>query len=670
MLAKKKAERREAVAASALGKKRERHGDDGPVISKKKKNFSQRKTPMLNREDIISGATDNRASVIKSLGDHIDTRLKEITFEDDLDRQLDADAFNERKLELIEEAQLLAGTAQRAVAVPASKFLSLTADGIRQVRIHHNSNAVTAVASLGTDVVVFGDKTGKVYWVDISTEKESRGMTTGEKRERARRKKILLEPSMKGSVVSIAISDTRQNRPSTRDIFERSSVDVSCTSYIAAGAADGSIGIWDTRTRNSKGLLFMHRKAVTGLSFRLHSSTLRSVSEDGVLRVWSVPQMMMVDSLFGHIGKVFSVHGLRKETCASVGEDGAMRFWKTEAATQQGYSYLIQHRKEAQGVPVNHAATGAEKKENSCPIGLECVTMLNESIVVAGAVDGTLLVFDINKRKPVIVHLAAHGYGYVGDGTGLEKEACALDTEEGEKPPIRQNPNPITAIAAVPYADLIASASYDGIVRLWRLAELPEGGMALQGVAEVPVSSLVNSLHFSPDGDHLYVACSKEPRLGRWVVRREALNSVLVIPLSSLGLRSLAGLSGGIEHVPALLYGFVENDEEEEEEEEPAEPITKDAVEEEEPSEAESSVDQQPEETESSFFEVGEDGQLVLSAKQTLSSNRKDDGEEEDVMKRKKKNPVKKTVKTAKRTMGKGKSIAKKKSPMKKKKAK
>lgn len=47
--------------------------------------------------------------------------------------------------------------------------------------------------------------------------------------------------------------------------------------------------------------------------------------------------------------------------------------------------------------------------------------MLTDTIVIVGGVDGTLLVFDINRRKPVITVPAAHGYGCVGDGTGLER---------------------------------------------------------------------------------------------------------------------------------------------------------------------------------------------------------------------------------------------------------
>lgn len=46
--------------------------------------------------------------------------------------------------------------------------------------------------------------------------------------------------------------------------------------------------------------------------------------------------------------------------------------------------------------------------------------MLTDTIVIVGGVDGTLLIFDINRRKPVITVPAAHGYGCVGDGTGLE----------------------------------------------------------------------------------------------------------------------------------------------------------------------------------------------------------------------------------------------------------
>lgn len=641
--------------------------------------------PSFAASTMVSASPEDASSMIRSIGDHINTRLQDIAFDDDPD----ADLFEDKKRELLEEAQLAAGTKQRVVSTSVAHYVkshhvdvsptaaTAAADlaGLHMVRVRHNCNAVTAVATLGTELVVFGDKSGKVYVGDLNVG-DGAGTSTsklnGSAPRPARPGKVLLEPTLPAAVVSMAVSDTRHNRPSTRDLFEKTSVDMSCTSYIAAGAADGSIGIWETATRQHKGLLFMHRKPITGLSFRAMTATLYACCEDGTLRVWSVPQMMAVDKLFGHEGRICGVHGLRRETCATVGEDGTMRFWKIDAATQQAYEYRLQHKRDAlqqheskRGVGAGGApsatttttTTGAaspsssslsqrlspeDAKKADCVIAMDCVSMLNESIVVAGAVDGSIVVFDVNRRKPLLVHPVAHGRGFIGDGTGLEKAAGqyeAVEEEEEQQRSRREsasdaekeathrpqrdreasssfatsraNPNPITAVATVPYADVVATASYDGVVRLWQMRGVRSGALApgkrtslpasdadptgadpgssgsgssgkpspsasakpdgpqLVPLVELPVAALVTSLTFSPDGDVLYVACSKEPRQGRWVVQRSALNSVCVIPLTEIGLQPLRALAS-VDHVPAQLYGFHSDQDDDDDEEEEA----------------------------------------------------------------------------------------------------
>lgn len=591
MLAKKKAAKKAAIVASVSKAAATVHAGK---FSKTVAYSGKRRE--ASRADAIDDGTsgDRRTALIRSVGDHINTRLATIDGAEDVD----GDLFDDKRKEMMEEARLAAGTQQRIVsgvmaqyvasckesadatghkkpcgAVAASSSAHWNGEGagsaLQLVRVGHNSNAVTAVATLGTELVLFGDKSGKVYMTDLSPNQSSHNAVAHVERLG---KKVMLEPPMNGPVTCIAVSDTRGCRPNTRDLFEKSSVDTSCTSYVSAGAADGSISIWETATRKHKGLLFMHRKPVTGLAFRLGTSDLYSVSEDATLRVWSVPTMMCSDKLFGHEGRIYDINALKRETCATVGDDGTMRFWKVEAATQQSFSFLVQHRDEVVKGGSSSPSVDATDKNSTCPIQLECVAMLNDSIVLAGAVDGSIVVFDTNRRKPIVVVPHAHGYKSLADGTGLENTTLT--------PPSSRQYNTITSITTVPYADVAATASYDGVVRLWHVAGVGAGsvaagrrtalpgaaasesrGPALRLLAEFPVMSLVTSLRFSLDGDALYVGCSKESRLGRWVVHRGSLNSVCVLPLTKRGEQALSKV-GNVEHVPAQLYNFVDNEEE------------------------------------------------------------------------------------------------------------
>ncbi|KEG15668.1 putative WD40 repeat protein [Trypanosoma grayi] len=635
MLAKKRAERKQAIATTAAAErkkellrvKRLRHeSKDGEDDEKEQK---PRRTGKRDRGvqeeqavDPMLLAAEEPTEVLRAIGDHVNTRLQELEFDDDID----ADLFDEQQRQLREEAALAAGTKTRVLAPQIAAFLQkqqqqqhhegVHADtgGVKMVRVGHNSNAVTAVCNFGPDVVVFGDKSGAVYIAELLCGPSS--MVS---------QKSLLSPCLPAAVLAIAVSDTRGVRPSQRALFERSTVDTSITSYIAAGAADGTISIWVTGTRRHMGFLTMHRSAVTGLTFR--HDTLYSCSNDETLRVWSVPQMICQDKLFGHQGRVFGVHCLKRERCASVGDDGTMRYWKVDAATQQEFA----------------TSTHFDVK-----VVLECVAMMNDNIVLCGAANGALLVFDVNRRKPIAVREAAHGYGFAGDGTGLEKisaEQASGDgarqahhnsqrqQPEGQQQRRRQNPNPITAVASLPYSDVAASASYDGVVRLWQLTTPDDAKKAgrkddgtsstittttFECLASIPIDAIVTSLYFSPSSDVLVVGCSKEPRLGRWVVQRRALNAVCVVPLNNTTMQAFASCPN-VEHVPAMLYGFTDEDDGEEA---TAAPAAKSQAGDANSDEASQSADvgdgdgddDDDDGDEAGLFTVGEDGQMQFSA--------------------------------------------------------
>jgi ribosomal RNA-processing protein 9 len=89
--------------------------------------------------------------------------------------------------------------------------------------------------------------------------------------------------------------------------------------------------------------------------------------------------------------------------------------------------------------------------------------------------------------------------------------------------------NWISAVAAMPYSDLIASGSCDGMVRLWRCGR---ENTTIEEVRQIPVTGFVNSLCFANSGKFLLVGVGQEHRLGRWQRMAAARNGVLVVPLT------------------------------------------------------------------------------------------------------------------------------------------
>lgn len=187
---------------------------------------------------------------------------------------------------------------------------------------------------------------------------------------------------------------------------------------------------------------------------------------------------------------------------------------------------------------------------------IDCVAFIDEDHFFSGADDkycfirilvrsrflliSSLALWGTLKKKPLSVTRDAHsGNGY-SETSGAE--------------------NWITAVAALPYSDLVASGihiafefrlpwllagSKDGLIRLWCCSN---DYRSMEQTASVPMVTnwrviyqtndvvvqlgFVNALKFSSDGSFLAAGVGQEHRLGRWWRLKEAKNTVCIIPLS------------------------------------------------------------------------------------------------------------------------------------------
>lgn len=561
------------------------------ALAKKKKAASS-----LAGGSAIADVVDQGA-IVKSLGDHINTRMQEIDYNEDIDEV----EFEERSRALKAEAAEKMGNAQRDLRLVAEH---LTSGRVTPLFVGHNRNSITCCAQID-DLIWYGDKTGAVY---------SYSVTSHEKR--------FLTPSLDGGVLSIAVSDTRGSKQNPNTL-ERTSVDHSCPSYVAAGAGDGNIHIWKTFTLEYLGVLKLHRTGVTGLSFRGASSTLYSCSNDSTVRVWAVAEMIAVDRLFGHLGPALCIASLRKERAVTGGLDRSVRYWKIEAGSQVEYASL-------------QAPT-------------ECVAMLNDDTLVAGSANGLLAVYDVGKMNPLCTVTAAHGAGECGDGTGLEKEALfTCGSNQAPRAGALQNGNGIMAIACPANGNIIATGSFDGLVRIWEFIPRAAGGQGkepqpaqLNLAGTIPLEGVIAGLSFSADAKVLVVVTSKEPRLGRWITRAGCLNGIYIFPI------------GGLKHAPTET-ALAENAKRFAPRKDV---VRKQAVvvpsrnrtDEEDGADSESVADDEEAEVEDDglpndddLFQVGEHGQLIFkSASKSPSNNKKEIGSA-DSLKRGEKTSLKK----------------------------
>uniref|UniRef100_A0AC35THA9 WD_REPEATS_REGION domain-containing protein n=1 Tax=Rhabditophanes sp. KR3021 TaxID=114890 RepID=A0AC35THA9_9BILA len=257
--------------------------------------------------------------------------------------------------------------------------------------------------------------------------------------------------------------------------------------YLATGGSEGIIKIWNLETLEFVSNLLGHSAAVTSLVFRLGvEGQLFSGSEDRSIRYWDTKQMGYVDIMYGHtslVGKIDVLHRPRILTCGT--RDQSVRIFKVGEDSQ----LLFNPHVEAMSV--------------------DTVCFVDANTFVSGAIDGSISIWNIAKKKPVLIQKNAHANGkFLGN--------------EGAW---------ITAIAAVPYSNLLVSGSNNGVINFWKLAK---DNKKLNLIESYEVEGFVNDIKFSENGDTAYFAVGKDHKLGRWSVIQTAKNHILVLPLKPI----------------------------------------------------------------------------------------------------------------------------------------
>lgn len=336
-----------------------------------------------------------------------------------------------------------------------------------------------------------------------------------------------------GRIISIAVSDSGK--------------------FLATGDENARIIIWEADSLNPRKLFTQHRAAITGLSFRRGTEQLFSSSADRTIKIFSCQELAYVETLFGHQDIVIDIAGgleTNVETCVSVGaRDRTARLWKVVeesqlvfrgggTARQKGMEKLRKGRFGANvddEAPETEHVNGDADDDEDPPIAyaegsIDCVALLDAQLFVTGSDNGALSLWSVHKKKPLFTVPLAHGRD-----APIPPEEMSADGNVTAP----RLPRYITALATVPYADLIVSASWDGWVRAWQLGPdkrtieplgkvgrvLPQeqNGASDSKAGAGPIKGIINGLAVCErgtrgrDGVCIVAAVGKEARLGRWV---------------------------------------------------------------------------------------------------------------------------------------------------------
>ncbi|CAG8981002.1 hypothetical protein HYALB_00013322 [Hymenoscyphus albidus] len=315
--------------------------------------------------------------------------------------------------------------------------------------------------------------------------------------------------------------------------------------YVVTGGRDRRIIVWEAETLIPLRVFTQHRDSVTGLAFRRGTNQLYSSSKDRTIKVWSLDELAYIETLFGHQDEVVDIAALAQERCISVGaRDRTARLWKVVEETQLVFR-----------------GGGAEKKSrhSSTPRVLEGsmdrVAMIDEETFVTGGDNGCISLWTIHKKKPI--HTLPHAHGL---DPALAPSEASAETHPGQDiVPIPQ-PRWITALATVPYSDVILSGSWDGNLRAWKLSDdkqklEPLGAVGSEVITNTSlnleaslnpeegnlvVKGVINDISLFERGDRgkegvcVALAVGKEHRLGRWK-RVGGFNGGVVFEISRVG---------------------------------------------------------------------------------------------------------------------------------------
>lgn len=279
--------------------------------------------------------------------------------------------------------------------------------------------------------------------------------------------------------------------------------------YLASGGKDKVINIWSVKENKHIVKFTQHRDTISGLTFRKGANQLYSASHDRTIKLWNIDERAYIETLFGHQDHITDIDTLGRERCVSTGgRDKTARVWKIAEESQLVY----------RGGIATKNPDGSNRPlylEGS----LDCIAQIDESMFITGGDSGVVSLWELNRKKPVYSVSTAHG----------------LNTVASESEGDINTPFWITAVACLRYSDLFVSGSWDGYVRLWKLAE---DNKSFSQVAQIPVNGVVNSIQikttFPSKRTLLVVGVGQELKLGRWVrLKGGVKNCTKVIELES-----------------------------------------------------------------------------------------------------------------------------------------
>ncbi|MFI9435143.1 AAA family ATPase, partial [Streptosporangium sp. NPDC052375] len=266
---------------------------------------------------------------------------------------------------------------------------------------------------------------------------------------------------------------------------------------LAGGSYDGTVRLWDVKTRRGLGVLRTGPDVISSVAFSPDGRTLAGGSYDGTVRLWDARTHTPVGGpLTGHTSSInslaFSPDG---RTLATGGADRTARLWDMTTRRQLG-----------------GPLTGHTDTVNSVAFSPDGRTL------ATGGADRTARLWDMTTRRQLGGPLTGHtdtvnSVAFSPDGrtlaTGGQDRTARLWDARTHTPigtPLTGHTNAVNSVAFSPDGTALATGGQDNAVRLWDVATRTPIGEPLTshtGADPSVASNPISSVTFSPDGKTL-----------------------------------------------------------------------------------------------------------------------------------------------------------------------
>jgi len=237
---------------------------------------------------------------------------------------------------------------------------------------------------------------------------------------------------------------------------------------LISGSDDDTLIVWELKNDSHKKIETNHG-GVMGIS--MIDRVLASVGIDGVVRLWSLPNIEEIGILRGHEDFIWSVGALENNRFVSAGKDGSVRWWSSIPVMQKSH-----------------------RASSSMPAS-DVVFVWNEILAVVSEFDSHLQIIDI---------------------------------EENTHSSIQSDGAELSSIAYVPNTSSVVTGDLGGEVRVWNIETLQRG--ALVGMCDGQITSIGVSSngHRIATGTLLGQVCVFDRQARRLLFETEMNNAIVL----------------------------------------------------------------------------------------------------------------------------------------------